>query len=162
MDTESFEYIEESEMGLSVPSWSVAVLIILPEGKTISRDITVEGNQLRKYPNGENVEQDGSSPRKTAVRVLKDSIGLDICISQLELIGKRIKKKDGQPHIMFMFKATVSNLDTVLSEQQKKTRKKTGFKLVDLKSVSNIPGFSEDSLNSIKIVHPRKLIIRKN
>jgi ADP-ribose pyrophosphatase YjhB (NUDIX family) len=165
LKTERGRIMDSEDSGKSPrgPSWSVVVLVIGPEGKTISRGISSSvDNQLRKLPNGENTESDGTSPRKTAVRILKDETGLNLHISQFELKGKRNLLKNGYPHILFMFEAKVSNFDEIMNERQKKIRNKDGFKFLDLKSITATPDFSQGSLSNIKTVYPRKLNIRKN
>ncbi len=145
------------------PSWSVVVLVEGPEGKTVAQSISSSlDDQMRKLPKGESITEDGSSPRKTVVRILKEQTGLDINVSQLELKGKRITSRERKYHLLYMFVAKVSNSDGLLSDVQKKTRIKKGFKLLDLKSVTAIPSFFQGDQQSIKIVYPRKLIIRKN
>lgn len=145
------------------PSWSVIVLVNGPEGKTIAQGVSSSiDDQMRKLPKGESIAEDGPSPRNTAMRVLKDETGLDIHISQLELKGKRITSKDRQYHLLFMFVAKVLNSDGLLSDVQKKKRSKKGYKLLDLKSVTGIPGFFQADQQSVKIVYPRRLITRKS
>lgn len=145
------------------PSWSVAVLVQGPEGKTIAQGISSSADdQLRKLPKGESITEDGSSPRNTAARILRDGIGLDVPLSSIELKGRCISSQEHEPRILFMFVAKVTNTDGLLSEVQKKKRAKAGYKLLDFKSIMSIPGFFQNNKSEVKIVYPRSLIIRKS